>query len=56
MVLTSDGKKGRIHCIKGSELWSMFEKQNEDVVVKWNKSIEQYPSLSKRVFPEMIEL
>lgn len=54
-VLIQNGKKGKIHCIKGSALWNKFEAQRKERE-EWNKNLEKYPNLAPRESPELVEL
>lgn len=54
-VLTSGGKNGKIHCIKGSDLWKMFESQREKAEA-WNKEVEKYSGMGKHVILDLVEL
>ena len=54
-ALIQNGRKGKIHCIKGSALWDMFEAQRK-IIEEWNKNLEKYPNLTPREYPELVEL
>ena len=54
-ILIQNGKKGKIHCIKGSALWNKFEAQRKERE-EWNKNLEKYPNLAPRESPELVEL
>ena len=60
-VCKSTGERRKIHCIKDSELWKMFEVQREQMEA-WNKSMEDYAKKNNTtapsvlIIPEYIEL